>query len=373
MKELLKIAVIFAFLLIAIPALTFLTPENDGNGRKLQKLSENASAESANVGKSASFPETLAETVKTAQAKPGNQETGSETAEIKSGENSKTEDILKVLDFTSGQVMELPMREYVIGAVLAEMPATYRTEALKAQAVAARTYAVRQREKQRISPEPELMGADISNDSSKYQAYFTPEQAKRFYGSGYDSYLKKAEEAVDSTDRMIMVFDGEPIVAAFQSLSGGRTESAEIVWGSPVDYLVPVVSSDDENAPSYLEEKNFSADELRKILEKAIPEGDFSVSESKWISVSETSASGTVTRMTAGGKEISGADFRSILSLRSANFTVEYDSGRFSITTRGYGHGVGMSQYGANAMAESGSDFEEILTHYYTGAVLEKY
>lgn len=367
MREILKIAVIFAFLLIAIPALTFLAPETGGKGRKRAEV---AAAGSANAGNSAAFPEIFTEIMASKTEMPEadpeiNTETGSKTA--------KNDDILKILDFTSGQVMEISMREYVIGAVLAEMPATYHSEALKAQAVAARTYAVRQREKQRISPDPELMGADISNDSSKYQAYFTPEQAKRFYGSGYELYLKKAEEAVDSTDRMIMVYDGEPIVAAFHSLSGGRTESAEIVWGSSVDYLVPVASDHDENAPSYLEERNFSADELRKILEKAISEADFSIPESQWLSVSETSASGTVTKMTAGGAEISGADLRKFLSLRSANFTVEYSKGNFSITTRGYGHGVGLSQYGANAMAEAGSDFEEILTHYYTGAALEKY
>ena len=352
MKDLLKIAVIFAFLLTAIPALAFFSPSN----REAAGFpGENAEARSTDT--SAEAAETEA------------------PSEIAENSEDPAEDILKVLDFTSGQVMELSMRDYVVGAVLAEMPATYRSEALKAQAVAARTYAVRQREKQRLSPEPELMGADISNDSTKYQAYFTPEQAKEFYGSGYEAYLQKAEEAVNSTDRLIMVYEGEPIVAAFHSLSGGRTESAETVWGSAVDYLVPVESSGDENAPSYLEEKNFSSGELRALLKKNIPEADLTVPENKWIVITETSASGTITKMTVGGREISGMDLRNMLSLRSANFTVRFDESKkeFSITTRGYGHGVGLSQYGANAMAGSGSSFEEILTHYYTGAELEKY
>ena len=103
--------------------------------------------------------------------------------------------------------MELSLRDYVIGAVLAEMPASYHGEALKAQAVAARTYAVRQREKQRLSPDPELMGADISNDSTKYQAYFTPEQAKSFYGVGYEAYLEKVSSAVDSTGSDVLVYE----------------------------------------------------------------------------------------------------------------------------------------------------------------------
>ena len=132
------------------------------------------------------------------------------------------------------------MRDYVIGAVLGEMPATYNTEALKAQAVAAHTYAVRRKQQQLEAPDPELMGAYISNDSTKYQAFFTPEQAKSFYGSGYDEYNKKVAAAVDDVINEILVYNGEPIVAAFHAMSSGKTESAEVVWGNAVDYLVPV-------------------------------------------------------------------------------------------------------------------------------------
>ncbi|MDE5859593.1 MAG: SpoIID/LytB domain-containing protein, partial [Oscillospiraceae bacterium] len=201
-------------------------------------------------------------------------------------------------------------------------------------------------------------------------AYFTPIQAKSFFGSGYGPYLKKAEEAVSATEGLILVYEGEPIVAAFHSTSGGRTESAEVVWGNPVDYLVPVESSDDEKSPSYLDEQIFTADEISSRIGKAYPEADFSSPAEEWVEIKETSASGTVTEMTVGGAKLTGTDFRSMFSLRSANFTIVYnsDEGKFYITTKGYGHGVGLSQYGANAMAEKGSDFKEILLHYYTGA-----
>lgn len=349
MKELLKITGIFALLLAVIPALSFFVPQ--------RTLAENASAETVQT-------ETTSATGEVPQ-----------TESTEASEEAENADVIKVLDFTSGQVTELPMRDYVIGAVLAEMPATYCTEALKAQAVAARTYAIRQREKQRLAPDPELMGADISNDSRKFQAYFSPEQAKDFYGSGYEAYYKKAAEAVDGTDRLALFFEDEPIVAAFHSNSGGMTESAEVVWGSPVEYLVPVESPEDKNSPTYLEEEVFAEKEFRKKLEKALPDADFSSPAGEWIEIKETSVSGTVTEMLAGGESLSGTDFRGIFSLRSANFTVVYnaDEESFYITTKGYGHGVGLSQYGANAMGENGSDFREILLHYYTGAEIKEY
>ncbi|MDE6763024.1 MAG: stage II sporulation protein D [Oscillospiraceae bacterium] len=354
MKELLKVAALFALLLAAIPMLTFLKPRENitppltAKAAGLPINAENAVTDTAET-------ESLQET---------------EPAKSASENEQYEPDTLKVLDFTSGQVMELSLRDYVIGAVLAEMPASYHEEALKAQAVAARTYAVRQREKQSLSPDPELMGADISNDSTKYQAYFTPEQAKSFYGSGYEVYLEKASAAVDATGSDVLVYGGEPIVAAFHSTSGGKTESAEVVWGSPVDYLVPVDSSEDEKSPSYLEENTFTEAELKARLETALEDADFSGDPEDWLKIEERSASGTVTKMTAGDAELTGADFRRIFSLRSANFTIEYSAKgeNFSVTTKGSGHGVGMSQYGANAMANDGSDYREILLYYYGGA-----
>ncbi|MDE7278939.1 MAG: SpoIID/LytB domain-containing protein, partial [Oscillospiraceae bacterium] len=258
MKELLKVAALFALLLAAIPMLTFLKPR--------ENITPPLTAKAA--GLPLNDENAVTDTAET--------ESPQETEPAKSAsENEQYEpDTLKVLDFTSGQVMELSLRDYVIGAVLAEMPASYHEEALKAQAVAARTYAVRQREKQSLSPDPELMGADISNDSTKYQAYFTPEQAKSFYGSGYEVYLEKASTAVDATGSDVLVYGGEPIVAAFHSTSGGKTESAEVVWGSPVDYLVPVDSSEDEKSPSYLEENTFTEAELKARLETALEDAD---------------------------------------------------------------------------------------------------
>lgn len=338
MKDLLKIAVIFAVLLLVMPMLVFLKPEKEA-----KEKSEEASKEV----------------------------TAAAFTEQKSFAEKTEADVIKVLDFTSGQVSELALEEYVAGAVLAEMPAAYHIEALKAQAVAARTYAVRQREKQRLNPDSMLMGADISNDSTKFQAYFTPAQAKAFYGEGYEKYYNIVSSAVEETEGEVLVYGGEPIVAAFHSTSGGRTESAEVVWGSAVEYLVPVESSGDENSPAYYDEKIFTEEELSRIIAEAYPDADFSGEAESWLAIGERSTSGTVIELTAGGAILSGTEFRSLLGLRSANFRTEYADGSFRITTKGNGHGVGMSQYGANAMANEGADYREILLHYYTGAEID--
>lgn len=363
MKESLKIVCLFAVLLMAIPSLALFAPRADSEPAEIY------SADTAETSETAA--QDAEKSIRTQEGTGAVPESAQDTENAVGGSDTD-KDILKVLDFTTAQVMEIPLRDYVVGAVLAEMPAAYHSEALKAQAVAARTYAVRQREKQRLSPSPELMGADISNDSTKYQAYFTPVQAKSFFGDGYGTYLEKAEKAVDDTERLILMYGGEPIVAAFHSNSGGRTESAEVVWGSPVDYLVPVESEDDTKSPAYLDEQVFTAEEVRERVEREYPEAKLTDSAGEWIEIKETSASGTVTKMLVGYAEMTGADFRRLFSLRSANFTAVYnaDEDKFYVTVRGYGHGVGMSQYGANAMAEKGADFREILLHYYTGAEL---
>ena len=272
-----------------------------------------------------------------------------------------------VLDTANGQVSKLSTRDYLIGAVCAEMPASYNVEALKAQAVAAHTYAVRQREKELASPTSELKGAYFSNDPGKYQAYFTKDQAKQFYGNDFDTNYKKISDAVDQVINEIIEYKNEPIVAAFCSMSSGTTESAQVIWGNAVDYLIPVDSMEDKTAPNFTEEKKFTPQEMSARLTATYPEIKLSDDKTSWLSISDRSPSGTITSLKAGDKNITGMDFRTMLSLRSANFEIKYDGTNFIVDTKGYGHGVGLSQYGANMMAEEGKTYKEILTHYYTG------
>lgn len=275
-----------------------------------------------------------------------------------------------VLDILSGTVSEVSVRDYVIGAVCAEMPAAFHEEALKAQAVAAHTYAERQKALSAETPDPSLYGADFSNDSSVYQAFFTESQMRQYYGENYDAYYGKISAAVDAVLGEILTSEGEPIIAAFHSMSSGVTESAQAVWGGEVPYLISVDSSADRTAPHYEETRVFSEEELRRLLTAAWQDIVLEGTPSQWITVLECSEAGSVIRAVCGDQLTTGQAIRSALSLRSACFTVAAEADGVSITCRGYGHGVGMSQYGANAMAESGSTYREILAHYYPNTTL---
>lgn len=278
----------------------------------------------------------------------------------------------KVLDVSTGEVIEVSQREYVIGAVCAEMPATFEEEALKAQAVAAHTYAERQRLREKEEPTPELCGADFSNDTSKYQGYFTENQAKQYFGENFELNYEKITKACDEVIDYIITYEDEPIISAFHSMSPGKTESAENAWGAAVDYLVSVDSSYDMSAPKYLEEVRYSRDVLENKLETAFSGAVLGEDFTKWITVAAVSDSGTVLSASVGGITVSGSDIRTALALRSACFTVEYTDDEAVFSTKGYGHGVGMSQYGANAMASEGKTWQEILEHYYPGCTVSK-
>ncbi|MBQ8960385.1 MAG: stage II sporulation protein D [Ruminococcus sp.] len=276
----------------------------------------------------------------------------------------------RVLDTATGEVTEVPVRDYVIGAVCAEMPAAFEEEALKAQAAAAHTYAERLRLRRLSSPDPELKGADLSNDTSKYQGYLTLDQIRTYYGEDFDEYYEKVSRAADEVLPYIITYEDEPIISAFCSMSSGMTESAENAWGEAVDYLVPVESPQDVNAPRFLEEAQFSQEVLREKLSSAFGEPDLSGDMGDWVKILQVSPSGTVLRASVGGIDVTGGELRTALGLRSAAFDWSVQGGTAVFTTKGYGHGVGMSQYGANAMAQAGSTWQEIIAHYYPGCTV---
>ena len=251
------------------------------------------------------------------------------------------------------------------------MPASYEPEALKAQAVVSHTYAERMHRLHSVRPDPALSGADFSDDSRHYQAFVSAEQLRARYGDAFDAQYAKLAEAVDAVGGLLLCEDGEPIVAAFHAVSSGMTESAENVWGTALPYLVAVRSDADRSAPQFAAETALPADQVRHALLAAegtctLPEDD----PAAWFSDAVRSESGTVLQIGCGGAVLSGERLREILGLRSACFTVSFADGIFTFRTKGSGHGVGMSQYGANAMAAQGSSFETILQHYYPETVL---
>ncbi|HOC33250.1 MAG TPA: stage II sporulation protein D [Ruminococcus flavefaciens] len=273
----------------------------------------------------------------------------------------------KVLDVSTGEIMEVPVREYVIGAVCAEMPASFHSEAIKAQAVAAHTYAERQRLHEKEYPTAELNGADFSNDVSKYQGYYTEAQARQVFGADFEKSYSRISECVDEVLDYTIVYKDEPIISAFHSMSSGVTESAENAWGTAVDYLIPVDSGYDVHAPMYTNEVRYSKEVMQYKLESAFPGVELGENMVGWLVVRDVSEQGTVLKADVGNMSVTGGEVRTALALRSACFEVKYEGEEAVITTKGFGHGVGMSQYGANSMAAEGRSWREILKHYYTG------
>ena len=287
------------------------------------------------------------------------QEETEETEEVHFAE----EKYYHVLDIDTGEILEISVRDYLIGAVGAEMPVSFEEEALKAQAVAAHTYAERQAELS--DRRPELNGADFSDDASHYQAFYTKEELKKLYNNNFKEYYEKLESCVDAVLHEILIYQDEPIIAAFHAMSGGMTESAKNVWGSEIIYLQSVDSSTDRNAPQFEQEVSYTPEEVREML-LASREGLFLGTDVEhWFGEPECSDAGTVMQIAVGTSIFTGQELRTIFSLRSAIFTVSYEDGKFIFTTKGYGHDVGMSQYGANAMAKDGADYQEILAYYY--------
>lgn len=252
------------------------------------------------------------------------------------------------------------LEEYVAGVVAAEMPASFPEEALKAQAVAARTYEVRQ---MRAAGSGSVL-YDVG------QAYADEAAQKEKWGENYGAYAAKIRRAVRETAGEIMVYDGEPILAAFHAQSGGKTENAENIWDSPLPYLKSVDSAVDKAAPGYETEVFFPAGEILKRLEAlGTP---VQTAENLSIEILSRTDAGYVSEAEAGGLRLTGRQLREALGLRSANFTVEKQEGGFAFRTYGYGHGAGMSQYGASFLAEKGLDYHEILNHYYTNVNFER-
>ena len=280
-------------------------------------------------------------------------------------ENSGDTSVYRVYDIRADTVISVPVREYLIGAVAAEMPASYEPEALKAQVIASHTYAERIRMQNLASTDDTLHGADFSNDSTQYQAYLTDEELHALWGNDFARNYAKITDAVDAVGDLILCYDGEPIVAAFHAVSAGQTFSAGWVWGAELPYLVSVDSEFDKKSAQYESVTEVTADTLRKAIEKALPDVTLPDNESEWIVKSGTA-------VTIGNVTVTCVQLREVLSLPSPCLQWAYDSARetFIFTTYGCGHNVGMSQFGANEMARTGSTCEAILAHYYPAASL---
>ncbi len=281
-------------------------------------------------------------------------------------------DEFKILDLSTDEILTVPAFDYVVGAVASEMPYTYHEEALKAQAVSAYTYALRVRYQNQKAKPDDLNGADFSAEPSKYLGFMTEEIAKERFGMKFDEIYLKIEKAVTEVFGEVLVYDDEPIIAAYHSLSSGKTETAENVWGYPVNYLVAVESKADTSAEDYLTTESFTLSQVRERLTSKYPDITLPEDKNAWFNILKRSESGTVLNLTVGSEFLKGSDIRSLFALRSSNFTVSYQDEVFSFNVIGYGHGVGLSQQGANAMAEEGASYKDILLHYYSNVSIKE-
>lgn len=280
--------------------------------------------------------------------------------------DADTTDSFRIYNHKTGQVESITASDYIKGVVAAEMPANYHTEALKAQAVAAHTYALKMKEMQATSPNEALKGADISTDPSTSQSYMSIAELQDFYGEQFETAYKKISDAVEAVLDKVIICDGEPIAAAFHAISGGTTEDAANVWGHALPYLKPVLSDGDQLSPEYETKTELSKEQVKAALSKAFEGLTFSDDPSGWITAITLTESGSVKEALVCGKSVSGPDLRTALGLNSAYFTVSYADGTFIFDTKGKGHGVGMSQYGADYLARQGKTYDEILKYYYT-------
>ena len=267
-------------------------------------------------------------------------------------------------------VEEMDLGTYLVGVVRAEMPASFEPEALKAQAVAARTYTLYKIQTGGNHGDE----ADICTDSTCCQAYIAEDRARENWGEDADANEAKIETAVRDTDGETILYNGTPILAVFHSSSAGQTRAAGEVWVSDLPYLQAVASPEPGDAiPNYYSRAEFTAEEFREKVAAALPEADLSGDMDTWLKNPVTDTAGSVETVELGGVTVKGSTVRSILGLRSACFEWEVQEGTLVFFVTGFGHGVGMSQYGANQMAAEGADYREILTHYYTGVTVEPY
>lgn len=293
---------------------------------------------------------------------PQKTEVSGRLPEIPKAENAVSE-TFKICDTKTDTVTEIKTEDYIFGVVAAEMPALYEQEALKAQAVAAYTFACFRK------AENKDKSYDITTDHTLDQSFITEEEARKKWGDNADEYVNKIKSAVSSVKDYMITFEGRPILAVYHAISSGKTEKCADVWDKDYEYLRAVSSLYDKLSPDYISEKEVSLEELKAAFSE---ECSFEGSAGDFFSDIKRTESGAVKTLKLSGVELNGAKIRSAFSLRSSNFQVKFKDDKFIFTVYGYGHGVGMSQYGADHMAKQGSDFKAILTHYYKGSKVIK-
>ncbi len=276
----------------------------------------------------------------------------------------------KILDTTSGKVINADDRSFLYGAIAAEMSPTAPLEALKAQGVAAYTYYSHLRQQQRLKPNSSLNGADFSADTQNWKIYVTKEQMQSRWGSNFNEDYSKLTQAVTAVYGQVLKSGDELIDATYFAISSGKTETSEEIWGGKRTYLISVASPGDAFAGGYQTTVTMTAEQFKAAALKAAPKANLGGDAAGWVGEIKRTTAGSVISIQIGGATVTGNTARTVFGLRSANFTVTFANGSFTFRVTGYGHGVGMSQAGAEYMANQGSDYRQILSWYYPNTTL---
>lgn len=281
-------------------------------------------------------------------------------------EQSDEENFFRIFDLGTETILNVSYKDYVKGAIASEMGADFEFEALVAQGVAAFSCGLYQ-QKQHSAAD-----YDFSAAPEKKLGYMTEEKAKEIYGENFDEKWEIISKAAEKAMQYILTYENEPALAVYHAISNGKTESSENAWGGAVPYLISVKSPGDILYPDYETTVSVSRKEVLELLNKNGANLNGSYPE-EWFKGAERTEAGYVDRIIIGAATFSGEKLRSLFDLRSTDFDVIYENNEFIFTVRGYGHGVGLSQIGANYMAKEGANFEEILAHYYPGTELKEY
>ena len=269
-------------------------------------------------------------------------------------ENIQNNETIITVKRSNGNIININLEKYIIGVIAAEMPASFNIEALKSQAVVARTYALKAKN-----------GGKILTDTVSTQSYIDENEMRNKWGSEFDKYYNKIKNAVNATNGEYLTYNGNYIEALYHSTNNGKTESSLDVFGNYYPYLISVTSEFDKSASSYLRETNFDFNTISSKL-------GINFNNDSIIEILSYTDGNNIREISIDGKIFSGKLFRELLGLRSADFDILIENNSVKIITRGFGHGVGMSQYGANGMANAGYSYQNILSHYYPNTTLKK-
>lgn len=351
MKRALLPIALFALLTYCLPLVSLLVPVR-------------ASGESADPPAASADPEAGQSPAAQFLAPADPDETGQQPADAEADS-----EVIRLWDAGAGEVLEVPLLEYLIGAAASEMPVTWPDEALKAQAIASHSYALYQRDHAEAD---KLSGAWFSVDPARRQGYMSKEVLQSYWGDAFAANYARLEALFTPLLHQVLTFEGAPAAACYHAISNGQTEASENVWNEALPYLAGVDSTLDLTAEGYEQTVTYTTQQMYDAIVLAVPGAAPEEGEPEgWFGEASYTPAGYVDKIQCAGVFVRGTDLRTALGLRSACFSIEYSDGVFAVTTRGYGHGVGMSQYGASAMALTGKNCAEILAHYYPGTVLE--